>query len=721
MHLARLAALILLFWPMTSAAQPLPTPGRMAYVLDDREQIQTLFKKAETAILEGRPRDALEPLLSVLLLSRDEVWFTGGELHLGVRERVRTVMASLPLECIAAAREHRVVEARDLLAQSLSPGAATALWRWVAWFTFSRPGADALEILADQAMERGDAGLAHQCLRRYLRYYRPRKAYEDLPWPRILAKAGKVAARVGDVQMLQNIRNAAARLPATRLTVGHDTLDLTAFLKGLAPPPAAPAPTGNWTTFGGNNQRTARPDLPCLEFQEVWSVDDFPRISEFEREGKGDVKKRSYTCLQSTYPLVAGNRIYDFNGRVLAVHDLASGKRLASQKFRDTNPADRSTMPYLFRHQTLGPEGVYLITEYEPELTNRPTQRVLHAYSALTPEGTLRHRWTRGGPKDPDPHLAAARLTGSPLRTGDKVYVAGTLRSTDDRVYLFALDPRTGDLAWKRFLCAGAGRGAKAAFQRVLGNEERIDPTHGEIMVSENRGVVYVATNMGVVAALSRGDGEILWLHRYPRRSRPQNPSNWPAVTQLPWMDNPLLVVGDRLFLTPRDSDYLHILNQEPDLVRGLVQAAVHKKTRVDAEFLYLVGADARRAYLAERLWLEAGQVLRITALNLDGTRNAEAWTFEIPHVRNEHEGLDDYFTGRAQLTAHHLLVPTNKSVYILEADTGRLQRVLNAPRPFTLEEGPCFGNLIPAGGGFLNALPDRLGRWGILTPRSEK
>lgn len=721
MHLARLAALILLLGPMSLAAQPRPAAGRLAYVLDDREEIQTLFKKAETAILEGRPRQALEPLLSVLLLSGDEVWFTGGELHLGVRERVRAVVAGLPLECIAAAREHRAVEARNLLEQSLATGDTPTLWRCVSWFTFSRSGADALEILADQALERGDTDLAHLCLRRYLRYYRPRTAYQDLPWPRILAKAGRMAAQVHDAPGLEAIRSEAARLPAKRLTVGHDTTDLTAFLKGLAPPTVTPPSTDTWTTFGGNDQRSARPDLPGLDLQEVWTVDDIPRISEYDRDHKEDVIKRSYTCLQSTYPLVADGRVYDFNGRVLAVHDLASGKRLATWKFRDTNPADRTTMPHRFRHQTLGPEGVYLITEYDPELTNKPTQRILHAFSPLTPEQTLGLRWTRGGPKDRDPQLAAARLTGSPLRAGDKVFVAGTLRSTDDRVYLFALDPRTGALAWKRFLCAGAGRGAKAAFQRVLGNEERIDPAHGEILVSENRGVVYVATNMGVVAALSRGDGEILWLHRYPRRSRAQNPSNWPAVTQLPWMDNPLLIVGGRLFLTPRDSDYLHILNREPDLVQGLVQAAVHSKTRVDAEYLYLVGADPRRVYLAERLWLEADQVMRITALNLDASRNAEAWTFEIPHVRNEEEGLDEYFTGRAQLTAHHVLVPTNKSVYILEAETGRLQRVLKAPRPFILEEGPCFGNLIPVGGGFLSALPDRLSRWGILTPRSEK
>jgi outer membrane protein assembly factor BamB len=346
---------------------------------------------------------------------------------------------------------------------------------------------------------------------------------------------------------------------------------------------------------------------------------------------------------------------------------------------------------------------------------------VLHLFAVPQDGGPLVKRWTRGGPDDPDPVLAAADLTGSPLRVGDRVYIGGTVRRTDDRVYLFAFEPDTGRLAWKRFLCAGAGAQEDARFARVIGGDREIDPTHGEVMASASRGVVYLATNMGVVGAFGRGDGEILWLHRYPRRSRPQNPSDWPAVTPFPWFDNPLLITGGRLLLTPRDSDYLHVLAEEPDLRRGLVQMAAVPKTAVDAELLYLMGADESRVYLAERRWIGEEQVFRVVCLNLADGPVSERWTFEIPHVPDPERKPLEFFTGRAQLVREALLVPTNKHLYGLDPGTGTLR--FSVPLAATMKSGVVeeFGNVIPAGRGFLTVGPDSVCRWEPQAPAGGK
>jgi len=443
-----------------------------------------------------------------------------------------------------------------------------------------------------------------------------------------------------------------------------------------------------------------------------WAEIDLPRLDEFQLESEDEPSRRAYTCMQPPYPAVSEDRVYYFNGRALSVLDLASGKLLGDAPFRDTNPGDRAYMPYRFRYTTLGPKLVYLLTERDPELTNRPTQRVIHAFSATPDRQSLARRWSRGGPEDPDPVLKKASLSGSPLLSGGRIYVAGTLRSTDDRVYLFAFEPLSGRLAWKRFLCAGAGKGEDAKFMRVLGNEDGIDPTHGEVMVSAARGVVYVGTNMGVVAAVSEGDGEILWLHRYPRRSRPQNPSLWPAVTPFPWLDNPVIMSGERVLLTPRDSDRLHVLATEPDRTRGLVSIASIAKTAVDAEFLYLIGADERRLYLAERRWIGASQVFRVVCLDPGEGRTSEVWTFEIPHVSAEEGEPVEIFTGRAQLTREYVLVPTSKHLHGLDVRTGE-RRFSLAPSPGMKDRGmPQFGNVIPAGNGFLCTVSDGLCYW---------
>jgi len=704
-------------WILAIAGPPLPAQAtassQMAYVLDDREAVQPGLRQAEAALVEKRHAEAAELLLTLLIRAEDDVASIGPELHVSVREKARALMTELPADVLAAVREKRASEAAALLARGRATNDPAALWRLVRQFTFTRAASDALEILGDRAMERGDAGKAYRCFQRYLRYYHPIKAFPDLPWPRILAKAGAAAARVGDAAGLDRARKAAAPFVASdaSVTVGHSTHKLGVFLSRLTPAPAE-APPGDWTVFGGGPGRNVHPSRPARSYECRWAEIDLPRPDEFQLATEDKPASRAYSCMQPTYPAVTRDRIYYFNGRLLGLYDLKHGTLLARTVFRDTNPGDRAYMPYRFRHVTLGPKIVYLLTEQDPEFTNRPTQRVIHALSARAEDETLPKRWSRGGPEDPDPVLKQASLSGSPLLIGGRIYVAGTLRSTDDRVYLFAFDPANGRLAWKRFLCAGAGRGEAARFQRVLGTEDGIDPTHGEAMVCATRGVIYVGTNMGVVAAISEGDGEILWLHRYPRRSRPQNPSLWPAVTPFPWLDNPVMIDDHRLLLTPRDSDRLHVLATEPDRTRGLVRIASIAKTAVDAEFLYLIGAEEGRLYLAERRWIGATQVYRVVCLDPGEARTSEVWTFEIPHVRTDQDEPVEFFSGRAQLTGEYVLVPTNKHLHGLDVRTGERRFSLAPSDRMTGRGIPTFGNVIPAGNGFLCTFPDALCYW---------
>ncbi|MBN2490996.1 MAG: PQQ-like beta-propeller repeat protein [Planctomycetes bacterium] len=697
-------------------AQP-PAPGQLAYVLADREAVQALLQRAELALLEDRPAEALEPLLLILLRAEDDVAPAGRELHIGLRERARSLVVALPPALVAAARAARTAEAEALLGRGLATSDETTLWRCVEQFTLTPPAAAALEILGDRALEQGDAGKAYRVFRRYRRYYRPPEVFADLPWPRILAKAGASAAAVGDDEQLAELRRTAAGQADIEVPIGGRTVRLGDYLQALAPAPP-PAPPAGWPTFGGSTTRSAVPSRPEEHYTCRWIAIDRPQLGQLgddmDRLGEAPPGLRSYTCIQPPLPAVEEDRlIHYFNGRALVQLDLTTGKPRGEHAFRDTNPADRATLPYRFRHVTLGPEGVFLLTECDPELTNLPTQRVLHCFATPPGGGPPVERWSRGGPDDPDPVLAAADLTGSPLRVGDRVYIGGTVRRTDDRVYVFAFEPETGRLAWKRFLCAGAGAQDGAHFPRVIGGDDEIDPTHGEVMASAWRGVVYVATNMGVVAAFARGDGEILWLHRYPRRSRPQHPSLWPAVTPLPWLDNPLPIAGGRLLVTPRDSDHLHVLAGEPDFAQGLVELAAVRKTAVDAEFLYLVGTTADRAYLAERRWVGQQQIFRIVCLNLAAAPVSEQWTFEIPHVpAAPRDEPHEYFTGRALLAREVVLVPTNKHLHALDAGTGAL-RFSVAPDPTMKSLGvEEFGNVIPAGRGFLTVGPDSVCGW---------
>ena len=72
--------------------------------------------------------------------------------------------------------------------------------------------------------------------------------------------------------------------------------------------------------------------------------------------------------------------------------------------------------------------------------------------------------------------------------------------------------------------------------------------------------MVYHTTNAGVVAAVDAQNGRIRWITRYPQsRSVLDNLSNPGSV----WRNEPPLARGDKLYVTPVDSQLLLCLNKD--------------------------------------------------------------------------------------------------------------------------------------------------------------
>ncbi|MCH7664209.1 MAG: PQQ-binding-like beta-propeller repeat protein, partial [Chloroflexi bacterium] len=73
-------------------------------------------------------------------------------------------------------------------------------------------------------------------------------------------------------------------------------------------------------------------------------------------------------------------------------------------------------------------------------------------------------------------------------------------------------------------------------------------------------GIVYHCTNAGVVAAVDARTGDIRWLTRYPQNKNALDNFSSPGLV---WRNEPPLVRGNKLFVTPVDSSFLLCLDTE--------------------------------------------------------------------------------------------------------------------------------------------------------------
>jgi hypothetical protein len=170
------------------------------------------------------------------------------------------------------------------------------------------------------------------------------------------------------------------------------------------------------------------------------------------------------------------------------------------------------------------------------------------------------------------------------------------------------------------------------------------------------------------------------------------------------------MIAGDRLFLTPRDSNHLHILHLSPDKETGALEADLIDKKPHDEEITCLVAARPDRVLLSTRDLRGEETAERLRARSLGGTERSELWTFELPD-----DGGRDAFLGRAALGGSRVYVPTRKYLYVLGAEDGRVLSATPPRRPTGTEgapEGQGFGNVIPVPGGVLTASYGQVSFW---------
>jgi outer membrane protein assembly factor BamB len=241
-------------------------------------------------------------------------------------------------------------------------------------------------------------------------------------------------------------------------------------------------------------------------------------------------------------------------------------------------------------------------------------------------------------------------------------YVRGAVRG---------LDAATGALLWETAL-------ASSQMELTMFGEIAREPFAGAI--AESDGVLYCLTQTGVIGAVEIETGRIRWLTTYDTIEVEPSTHRTAIKRSISWGPNPLLLIGNVLIATPRDSEYLYAISTgrgpEGPLSGGKVLWRYYNPFRHGQQ-----GGDLRDllGYYRGNLYFTGAE--GVSALDLSGM-DAEGrlprGLSQPPRVQgNTFEGV----AGPGALTASGVVFSDREGVRLVSLD---LRNVIDlTPRPY--------------------------------------
>lgn len=491
-------------------------------------------------------------------------------------------------------------------------------------FFASRSGDNALLRLGDIELEQGNFSRARgawQPLSPLLRTPPPLTEPDGpLPWlayPDTDLELDAVRARLVLVSILEGSPARAQRelavlsrlAPEAQGTLGGQTGRYAELLSSLLTASRtwpAPRETAAWTTFGGSAARdkTAAAGVD-VALRPIWSVPLPRRPAEDAASagvGPGAESLEGWLCY---HPLVSGASVLIAAGDTLDdIHgyDLDTGRPLwletslppdavaAAQPsgLQGLTASGRSGTP----QYTLTVDGDRLVAKLGPQATAVPASErretpALGYLAALDQRADKKRlfeiRFNR------PPWGEGWAVEGVPLAANGRLYVA--LRQRDGvrtQSHVAAFDTKRGELVWQRFVAAAESFSQAAT----------VEFTHNLLSLAE--GVLYLNTNLGVVAAVRARDGQVQWVTRYPQVA-PDAPE-FEITRRASGRDlTPCLIHKGLVLTAPSDCDRVFAL----DAATGRKVWDTPPGTWIDIQHLLGVGSGNLIASGIRLIWID--------------------------------------------------------------------------------------------------------------------
>jgi outer membrane protein assembly factor BamB/LysM repeat protein len=258
---------------------------------------------------------------------------------------------------------------------------------------------------------------------------------------------------------------------------------------------------------------------------------------------------------------------------------------------------------------------------------------------------TGQRRWTVGRSGKRGDELANVRVLATPLLADDQLLVPVEI---EDELFIARLDPATGMMIDKSFVCA---------YGRTFA------PPWSPVAMAVADGELYVAPAQGVLVAMSLDRGEPLWVSRY-ERSQDENrhrhfgnrQTGWGRDQGISgWEQTSLIVGGTTVALMPWDAEAILLFDRQSG--RQRVREGGEPAVKVQGG-MAAVGLDGQRLIVAERTSVFA----------IDMETGTTAWRAPI-----------DKITGRPAMTADGIYIPAENRIIKIDPTKGG-KRVAEAP-----------------------------------------
>lgn len=265
--------------------------------------------------------------------------------------------------------------------------------------------------------------------------------------------------------------------------------------------------------------------------------------------------------------------------------------------------------------------------------------------------------------------LAMGRFSGPPAVDRGRVFVAVRRATPQIEIGLVCCDALTGEILWECRTCT--------ALETPPATRHRVDHD----VVATGAGLVYMAPGAGLIAACDSNTGDIVWAVSYDAQAPSTSGASRTGRT------TSMLCQGGRLFAMPHDSQAILAL----DAASGRRLWVAQLPGRIE----HMLGVESGRLIAAgDQLWgLRVG----------DGA----AWRF----------GYDDpegFGFGRGALAAGRAYWTTRDELFVVDTATGSLLDRVS----LTDSAHIGGGNLVVAGNRLLIASPTRLTALGPAADR---
>lgn len=648
-------------------------PPVMMIIPPNRETLQALHH-AQEALKQNRTADAFQLLQRLIELPED--YFTDKSMQQTLKSETLRILSGLSSKERQSYELLQGTSARNLLAEARTIGDSTRLAEVVRRYPLTQAGLEAAEMLAIEALDRGQVWLAAVQFSQLRQWpmisagqSRQMGLREALAW-HLAGQTSRAADLLVELtstpatfraeiagQSLPNFTDAdhAARWLAQITKTAVRSMDQESA-DWLSPrgSPAGSSPVRATGPIGGPLWQVAH--LAALEAELSPSSSGTPGETLTRRLAAAEVPLKETEQLPWTTPtpLVVGELMVFRTARDIAALDCRTGEvrwrsvladpdfdQLWSQEAKSHNNPDAGTALSDYLRERLFADRAFGSLSSDGRLVFA-LEGLEYDASAIANNinGNIQFF---GGPQTEDDgggqrsnRLTAYELNGGRLAWeigGDRTEAAGdfaghyflgpplscdgklfVLAEVQGEIRMLALESEKGGLRkiWSQPLIAPT--------LKITGNDER---RKQGLMPACANGIVVCPTGAGAVIAIDFALRRLLWAYQYPSTDAPgagnalpfarPNPLAIQESSDQSWLDGNPIIVDGRVFLTPTDSDELHCLS----LADGKTLWKPIPRNRA----VYLAGADSQRAVLVGPDQIEAVRVA-------DGT---PAWNDPIP------------------------------------------------------------------------------------------